>query len=523
MVAGALYTSMGSLNMSSERNIISQPGDQRYPALYRDMIVYQDNRNGNWDIYGVNIGTGEEFQITTDLHDQLYPDIYGNIVVWLDKRDPDYHIYACDLLTGEEWKVSQITAKGDPSIFENIIVWSSNSKPHQIIGHDIETHVEFFISRSEDAQYNPDIYDNFVVWEEEHENTTTIHGYDLNKQKKYVIGKRNQFFYSDHDQVNPVIYENIVIWVNELDDEIYGQKIDTHENLIIADAEMHGGIECYTWDLSQEPALNETIVVWVDCRNENKDIYGLDLTSYREFQITFDENRQQSPALYGTMVIWEDDRNGSWDIYSYDLSSPLQYIHAPSHSHLVKIDLFLDLGFLFLIISTFLFQCVMLFRSITFHKIPKKIPWSKTYIREFKRDIIPLSIYYLPGIFSGLIAVLNFIFYGFQSNNLIFIGLFLLHSGGLLWITTIPVARTTDHEILFYRFPFGRQRLKWIDIKKIIYDREKKRALIEYDDQYLHINLNHIDQENRDDFLTTLRYPPIEGIQFEFKDGNKNE
>jgi beta propeller repeat protein len=518
LVTGVLYTSMGSLYMSSERSIISQPGDQRCPALYQDMIVYQDNRNGNWDIYGYNLETGEEFQITTDPNDQIYPDIYGNVVVWLDKRDLGKHIYAYDLFTGKEWKISQMTAKGDPSIFENIIVWSSDSKPSQIIGYDIETRTEFFISKSEDTQYNPDVYDSFVVWEQEHEYTTTIHGYDLKKQKKYSIGKRNQFFYSNHDQVNPVIYENIVIWVNEWDDEIYGQKIDTHEDLIIADAELHGGIECYTWDLSQEPAVDENTVVWVDCRNGNKDIFGLDLASYREFQITFDDNIQQSPALYSTMVIWEDDRNGNWDIHAYDLSSPLQYIPAPSRSHLVTHDLFLNLEFLFVVIGAFLIQCMIIFRVVTFNKISKKVPWSKTHIREFRRDIIPLSIYYLPGIFFGLIAVLNFIFYGFHLNGIIFIGLFLFHSGSLLWITTIPGIRTTDQEILFYRFPFGQRRLKWIDINKIIYDQGKKRVLIQYDDRYLHIYLNHIDEEDRDDFLTTLRYPLIEGIEFEYND-----
>jgi beta propeller repeat protein len=59
--------------------------------------------------------------------------------------------------------------------------------------------------------------------------------------------------------------------------------------------------------------------VWTDDRNGNWDIYGYDLSTKEEFQITTDESDQRFPAIYGSTVVWQDERNGNSDIYGVDL------------------------------------------------------------------------------------------------------------------------------------------------------------------------------------------------------------
>ncbi|MGD2250398.1 MAG: hypothetical protein PVF58_18535, partial [Candidatus Methanofastidiosia archaeon] len=61
------------------------------------------------------------------------------------------------------------------------------------------------------------------------------------------------------------------------------------------------------------------IVVWQDDRNGNTDIYGYNLKTQEEFQITTDESEQSSPAIYGNFVVWQDKRNGNSDIYGTQL------------------------------------------------------------------------------------------------------------------------------------------------------------------------------------------------------------
>ena len=69
-------------------------------------MVWQDNRNGNWDIYGFDFSSSKEFQITKDKSDQRNPSIYRNIVVWEDNRNGNCDIYGCKLLQNTTKKCS---------------------------------------------------------------------------------------------------------------------------------------------------------------------------------------------------------------------------------------------------------------------------------------------------------------------------------------------------------------------------------------------------------------------------------
>ena len=62
---------------------------------------WQDYRNNNWDIFGYNLTTQKEFQITDNSYDQTNPAINGNVVVWQDNRNANSEIYAV-VLDGPE-------------------------------------------------------------------------------------------------------------------------------------------------------------------------------------------------------------------------------------------------------------------------------------------------------------------------------------------------------------------------------------------------------------------------------------
>ncbi|MBU7047596.1 MAG: hypothetical protein HXS54_14275 [Theionarchaea archaeon] len=92
--------------------------------------------------------------------------------------------------------------------------------------------------------------------------------------------------------------------------DIYGYNLSTGEEFqITTDPE-----------IQSEPAIYGDLVVWTDWRNRNRDIYGYNLSTKEEFQITTNASHQISPAIYGNYVVWIDRRNGNWDIYGYNLS-----------------------------------------------------------------------------------------------------------------------------------------------------------------------------------------------------------
>src|SRR5574344_1792401 len=63
----------------TETRITTNPSNSLNPDVYGNTIVWQDDRNGNYDIYMYDISTKKEIH-TTDKSNQISPDIYGNKV-----------------------------------------------------------------------------------------------------------------------------------------------------------------------------------------------------------------------------------------------------------------------------------------------------------------------------------------------------------------------------------------------------------------------------------------------------------
>ena len=80
------------------------------------MIAWQEERNGNSNIYGYDLSARTEFPICTELHEQANPLVSGTRVVWLDKRhswweeELNYWFYGYDLATGTELPIARYDA-----------------------------------------------------------------------------------------------------------------------------------------------------------------------------------------------------------------------------------------------------------------------------------------------------------------------------------------------------------------------------------------------------------------------------
>ncbi|MDD1736112.1 MAG: biopolymer transporter Tol, partial [Methanothrix sp.] len=102
-------------------------GDHISPSTDGSTVVWQDNRNGNWDIYAYDLNTSKETRITKGSADHVMPDVENGIIVWQDKRNGNWDIYAYDLSTKQEKVISK--AAGDqtePRIRTGRIVWTDN-------------------------------------------------------------------------------------------------------------------------------------------------------------------------------------------------------------------------------------------------------------------------------------------------------------------------------------------------------------------------------------------------------------
>ncbi|MFH0964741.1 MAG: hypothetical protein V2A58_12120 [Planctomycetota bacterium] len=115
------------INVDPEPVRISRnPGKSaQKPTICGTVIVWQDNRNGDWDIYGYDLQTKEEMEICRAPGDQEAPAINGQTVVWQDNRRGDWDIYGCDLNPKSVFAVYE--GKGDqtePDVCGDVVVWT---------------------------------------------------------------------------------------------------------------------------------------------------------------------------------------------------------------------------------------------------------------------------------------------------------------------------------------------------------------------------------------------------------------
>lgn len=87
--------------------VVEEPGDQINPSFSGNLVVYQDNRGGyfdetgqwvgEWNIYLKDLETNIEQPVCTAPGDQINPVIKGNTVVWEDNRNGSWDIYGAIL------------------------------------------------------------------------------------------------------------------------------------------------------------------------------------------------------------------------------------------------------------------------------------------------------------------------------------------------------------------------------------------------------------------------------------------
>ncbi|MGD2249191.1 MAG: MopE-related protein [Candidatus Methanofastidiosia archaeon] len=297
---------------SQEFQITTNKNNQTDPAIYDNIVVWTDDRQGNLDIYGYDLSKNKEFQITSDENSQSNPAIYEDIVVWEDYRNGNADIYGYNLKIHQEFQItSDPQSQEDPAIYGSVVIWKQGKAGEQgIYGYDLLEQVSFQVHKDPNVvgYTTIAIYEDIVVWEEVSPRAaSSISGFNLSTMEEMDIIDDSGGKYT------PAIHNDIVVWTDTRhgDFDIYGLNLKTNKEFRITTDPHDQGL----------PAIYNDIVVWIDERHGNFDIYGYNLVTREEFPITTDENDQGFPAVGGDTVVWEEYKNLNADIYGYDLAS----------------------------------------------------------------------------------------------------------------------------------------------------------------------------------------------------------
>jgi beta propeller repeat protein len=304
----------------TETQITTNPSNSLNPDIYGNTIVWQDDRNGNWDIYIYNLSTRQELH-TTNTANQVSPAIYGNRVVWEDERNGGHDIYLQDLATKKQTRITTSGKALYPKIYDNRIVWMDGRNGNwDIYMYDLSTSKEYQITTNNSTQANPDIYKDKIVWRDERnmEDNPYLHVqiymYNLSTSVESPVNyeEGTHFVLS-----SPRIYGNTIVWMAE--------GVATNYNIYVYDLatstlNMIGSP--YGNGYGSQAAIYGNRIVWEEGGMDpgNTDIIMYDISTSTETKITTNGSSQSDPEIYGDRIVWRDSRNGNQnDVTNYDI------------------------------------------------------------------------------------------------------------------------------------------------------------------------------------------------------------
>lgn len=291
--------------------------NQMHPRVSGTKAVWQDMRNGRWDIYLKDLAGGVSQLIPSASPDRERPAIDGNIVVWQDYRSGNWDIYGYDLSTGIEFPIS--TASGDqtqPVIAGNWVAWQDNRSGNwDIYAYNLITRETIQVTSHERDQLHPALSGTTLAWEDYRNGAAEIYQYDLSARTETRVT------FDTVEQLLPAVSGTTFVWT----DLRNGQKD------VYAYDPARGAIRLtYGQGDHSQAAISGSLVVYTDYEAGANDpnLSFRDLSSGAGGRLTSDPSRQEEPAIGTGYVLWQDNRDGKYQIYYAPFSTEPLLIEA---------------------------------------------------------------------------------------------------------------------------------------------------------------------------------------------------
>ncbi len=375
----------GSTLLGSPVTISVPIENQKQPAVAYNsvdgeyLVVWHDERKGNWDIWGQRLDLdgsllGSSFDICNNANAQFYPDVAYNLdtnqylVVWEDRR-ADADIYGQRVngdgsLDGAEIPIAGVgtTARRKPKVAFNpisgefLVVYVYEAENNNVRGRRVPaagnpTSAEFDIATGTSDQNYPDVACRsvepggggyLVVWRDTDGSQRDVKGQRLNQNGGLLEGVLDLCVEASSQWSPAVAYSPdddryLVVWPDDRDAatqgrNVYGRQVGgaglLHDEFAISTASSNQAPVAVTYGSGP----GTYVVAWQDARNAGTtpDLYGqqvsgdgalVETTAGTNDPLSLYSGGQESPALAwagaGTsgLLVWEDGRNG----VSYDV------------------------------------------------------------------------------------------------------------------------------------------------------------------------------------------------------------
>ncbi|WP_332449723.1 TolB family protein [Methanoculleus sp.] len=295
--------------------ITSGPGDNLFPAISGNSIVWYDNSSASIQLYDVasgNVSTISTAAATPiGLPHELA--IAGNNVVWTggDPQAGGDIVFLYDIASGRLQPVTNGSgAPRNPGVSQDFVIWIDGDELGDVYFYEIASGD---IMRATDDPYEQTLAaaggDTFVwVDNETSKGNLAIAVTSLNESGIRLIGyKRGDNSYPDVSSDG-----NRIAWINTDGNRtaVYLYDVSTRNATRVT-----GG--------SAQPdavAVDGNYVVYSDWRSGNLDIYLYDISTGMETPVTQDPYAQSFPDISGGRIVWMGQDTGQWEIYEMEVT-----------------------------------------------------------------------------------------------------------------------------------------------------------------------------------------------------------
>jgi beta propeller repeat protein len=168
-----------------ETRLTDGPQEEHSPDISGTTVVYVDAGpdTGGGDIMALEIGGAARPVAVESRSRQTHPAVKGTLVAWEDDRDGNPEIYARDLLTGEQKRITATAddAEMDPAVDGGRVVFARRTPDGRCGIHlvDFATLATRVIAAGNACYRHPDIDGDFVVYDGTPDGTQDIFVHDL--------------------------------------------------------------------------------------------------------------------------------------------------------------------------------------------------------------------------------------------------------------------------------------------------------------------------------------------------------
>jgi beta propeller repeat protein len=318
-ITDALGRSTSAVTLVEVGDLISGDGvapgvdgaSQRAAHAVGDWAVWQDQRNGPWNVFALNLGAAGAAPVAVrpTTFNQQRPRTDGEYVVWEDRQaDGSWDVWAKRLGSADApFAVTQSPAidERSPSIDWPWVVYKqkpvgSAGAPWQVSYVNLLTNERGAVDPSTADQLEPVVQGGRAVWEDRRDlGPGEIYFADLASHSVRRITT------NAGGQIQPTIFDDWIVWA----DNRAGLQLD------LFGFNLRRGVEAQLTATPQDEASPSLAGDWVaytdDKANEDEvDLRLLDLTSLASVQLTNFESTKSGPSLAAGKLVWVDGRTG---------------------------------------------------------------------------------------------------------------------------------------------------------------------------------------------------------------------